>query len=219
MRLQQLAAMPPACACNASVVARRPPPAAFAAAHRRPAAHLQVAAQPTRLMGHGMQAVGGARVHMLGRLFRLAAACPSPASHMLPAYQRAPLRCWAAASSAADLGSRQLGSSAVPADAAVAMSSAALPLGPAEEQPSEGEGAPGLPRKLGSEAAEAGGTGAFQRLPMVAPSKELLESAVRRAARVPYNKKLKNEAQKAKNRQEGRRLCGDGWAWCDRGAR
>lgn len=147
-------------------------------------------------MGHGMQAVGGARVHMLGRLFRLAAACP--ATPVLPAYQRTPLRCWAAASSAADLGSRQPASSAVPGDAAVTASTAALPLHPDEEQLSEG--APGLPRKLGSEVAEAGGTGAFQRLPMVAPSKELLESAVRRAARVPYNKKLKNEAQKAKNR-------------------
>lgn len=58
-----------------------------------------------------------------------------------------------------------------------------------------------LPRKLGTEAAGASSTGAFQRLPMVAPSKELLDSAVRRAARVPYNKKLKNEAQKAKNRR------------------
>jgi hypothetical protein len=57
-----------------------------------------------------------------------------------------------------------------------------------------------LPRKLGSEAVEAGRSGAFQRLPMVSPSKELLESALRRAARVPANKKLKNEAQKAKNR-------------------
>lgn len=77
----------------------------------------------------------------------------------------------------------------------------AAPLTDTEELDlSEGEASPGLPRKLGSEAAEAGGTGAFQRLPMVAPSKELLDSAVRRAARVPYNKKLKNEAQKAKNR-------------------
>lgn len=58
----------------------------------------------------------------------------------------------------------------------------------------------GLRRRLGAEAAEASRTGAFQRLPMVAPSKELLESALRRAARVPYSKKLKNEAQKAKNR-------------------
>lgn len=58
----------------------------------------------------------------------------------------------------------------------------------------------GLARRLGAEAAEASRTGAFQRLPMIAPSKELLESALRRAARVPYNKKLKNEAQKAKNK-------------------
>jgi hypothetical protein len=43
-------------------------------------------------------------------------------------------------------------------------------------------------------------TGAFQRLPMVSQSKELLESALKRAARVPYNNRLKNEAKKAKNR-------------------
>jgi len=65
-----------------------------------------------------------------------------------------------------------------------------------------------MPRKLGTEAAADSGTGAFQRLPMVAPSKELLDSALRRAARVPYNQKLKNEAQKAKNR------CGDASVYC-----
>lgn len=43
-------------------------------------------------------------------------------------------------------------------------------------------------------------TGAFQRLPMVAPSREIIESAVRRAERVGGNKKLKNEAARAKNR-------------------
>lgn len=43
-------------------------------------------------------------------------------------------------------------------------------------------------------------TGAFQRLPMVAPSKEIIESALRRAERVGGNKKLKNEAARAKNR-------------------
>ncbi|KAL4523871.1 hypothetical protein Ndes2437A_g00437 [Nannochloris sp. 'desiccata'] len=43
-------------------------------------------------------------------------------------------------------------------------------------------------------------TGAFQRLPMVSPSKEIIESAVRRAERVGGNKKLKNEAARAKNR-------------------
>jgi nucleolar GTP-binding protein len=43
-------------------------------------------------------------------------------------------------------------------------------------------------------------TGAFQRLPMVSPSREIIESAVRRAERVGGNKKLKNEAARAKNR-------------------
>lgn len=70
---------------------------------------------------------------------------------------------------------------------------------------SSGAGAPELlklPRTLGSAAPEdtASRTGAFQALPMVAPSRELLDSAVRRAGRVGPNKKLKNEAQKAKNR-------------------
>lgn len=61
-----------------------------------------------------------------------------------------------------------------------------------------------VPRNLGSQSVDASSTGAFQRLPMVAPSKELLESAVKRAGRVPVNKKLKNEAQKAKNRRGAR---------------
>ena len=43
-------------------------------------------------------------------------------------------------------------------------------------------------------------TGAFQRLPMVSPSREIIESALRRAERVGGNKKLKNEAARAKNR-------------------
>lgn len=51
-----------------------------------------------------------------------------------------------------------------------------------------------------AEQGEAGRTGAFQKLPMVSPAKELLDSALRRAARVGPNKKLKNEAQKARNR-------------------
>ena len=43
-------------------------------------------------------------------------------------------------------------------------------------------------------------TGAFQRLPMVSPSKEIIESALKRAERVGGNKKLKNEAARVKNR-------------------
>ena len=100
-----------------------------------------------------------------------------------------------------------------PGAAAAAATAAAAPSPPAAAAPSpllldhedHGSGADdvrealSLPRKLGS-AAEAGATGAFQRLPMVAPGKELLGSALRRAARVPHNRKLKNEAQKAKNR-------------------
>jgi hypothetical protein len=50
------------------------------------------------------------------------------------------------------------------------------------------------------QGSSQGRTGAFQKVPMVSPAKELLESALRRAARVGANKKLKNEAQKAKNR-------------------
>jgi len=47
---------------------------------------------------------------------------------------------------------------------------------------------------------EPAATGAFQKLPMVAPSYELIESALKRAERVGYNKKLKNEGARAKNR-------------------
>lgn len=43
-------------------------------------------------------------------------------------------------------------------------------------------------------------TGAFNTLPLVSPSRELLESALKRASRVPVNKKLKNEAKQAKNK-------------------
>ncbi len=198
-----------AAARSAVATAPRPLTAAAAACRRH---RLPLRTAVLLQMGHSMQAVASARAQVLGRLFRLAATCPAPAPAALPAYQRAPLRCWAAASSAADLGSRQPTSTAAaasgpaPADVAAAADGAVPPMDAAEEGL---EGAVGLPRKLGSEAAEAGGTGAFQRLPMVAPSKELLESAVKRAARVPYNKKLKNEAQKAKNRrgeEEGRGL-------------
>ena len=43
-------------------------------------------------------------------------------------------------------------------------------------------------------------TGAFARLPMVPVSTEIIESALKRAGRVAANKKLKNEAQKARSR-------------------
>jgi nucleolar GTP-binding protein len=56
------------------------------------------------------------------------------------------------------------------------------------------------PARAAAPAPPRAGTGAFQRLPMVSPSKELIDSALRRAARTPSNKKLKNEAAKAKNR-------------------
>ncbi len=42
--------------------------------------------------------------------------------------------------------------------------------------------------------------GGFQQLPMVSPSHEIIESALKRADRVGYNKKLKNEGARAKNR-------------------
>lgn len=43
-------------------------------------------------------------------------------------------------------------------------------------------------------------TGAFTRLPMVPVSAEIIESALKRAGRIAANKKLKNEAQKARSR-------------------
>jgi nucleolar GTP-binding protein len=42
--------------------------------------------------------------------------------------------------------------------------------------------------------------GAFQRIPMVSPSYEIIETALKRADRVGYNKKLKNDGARAKNR-------------------
>lgn len=42
--------------------------------------------------------------------------------------------------------------------------------------------------------------GAFQRIPMVSPSHEIIETALKRAERVGYNKKLKNDGARAKNR-------------------
>lgn len=42
--------------------------------------------------------------------------------------------------------------------------------------------------------------GSFQLLPMVAPAVEIIDSAVRRAQRVPASTKLKNEAARARNR-------------------
>jgi nucleolar GTP-binding protein len=56
------------------------------------------------------------------------------------------------------------------------------------------------PRQAPTSPPRATSTGAFQRLPMVSPSREIIESAVRRAERVGGNKKLKNEAARAKNR-------------------
>lgn len=150
---------------------------------------------------------------LLGKLLRQGG--PQAAS-VLPYIQRRDLKCSSAAASSkgAGLGSGGTGGGAsnrAPAAAAAAVHPAAadaaeaedtaFPFLDEEEIVDDEITAPGiLPRKLGAEAVEASRTGAFQRLPMVAPSKELLESALRRAARVPYNKKLKNEAQKAKNR-------------------
>ena len=48
-------------------------------------------------------------------------------------------------------------------------------------------------------------TGAFQKLPMVAPAKETIDSAVRKSSRLGANNKLKNEAAKARN-QAARQL-------------
>lgn len=43
-------------------------------------------------------------------------------------------------------------------------------------------------------------TGAFARLPIVPVSSELIESALKRAAKVSGSKKVKNEAQKARSK-------------------
>ena len=56
------------------------------------------------------------------------------------------------------------------------------------------------PREKGGKGAQAQLAGAFQRLSMVQVAKEHLSSAQRRAMRVGVNKKLKNEAQQARNK-------------------
>lgn len=43
-------------------------------------------------------------------------------------------------------------------------------------------------------------TGVFQRIPQVSPSNEIIGSALRRSERVSFNKKLKNETARVKNR-------------------
>ena len=62
-------------------------------------------------------------------------------------------------------------------------------------------------RELPMPTSAAGGnsiltqhTGAFARLPMVPVSTEIIESALKRAGKVAANKKVKNEAQKARSR-------------------
>ena len=56
----------------------------------------------------------------------------------------------------------------------------------------------------GAGTPSAGGgarrAGAFQRLPMVQLAREQLSSAQRATRRVPYSRKLKNEAQRERNR-------------------
>lgn len=74
----------------------------------------------------------------------------------------------------------------------------ALPADPTPPEPTDAQAAAAAAAQQAQQ--RQGRTGAFQRLPMVSPSKELLGSALRRAGRVGPNKKLKNEAQKAKNR-------------------
>ena len=139
---------------------------------------------------------------LLGRLVRLAAsppaACRGPS--MLSMYQRRSQRGQAAASSASGL-SGGGAAAATHGVQAPALQPELLDDHGGLSDDNAGDEQPLLmPRKLGAEAQGASETGAFQRLPMVSPSKELLDSAVRRAQRTPYNKKLRNEAQKAKNR-------------------
>jgi nucleolar GTP-binding protein len=59
---------------------------------------------------------------------------------------------------------------------------------------------PPLERATGPRTRASGATGAFQKLPMVSPSYEIIDTALKRAERVGYNKKLKNDGARAKNR-------------------
>ena len=187
-----------------------PPPAACRCSAPKHSQQRMLGARPLEMV------VAGAPCRLLGRLFLATTRQSAHGATSLPVYQRRQLRCSAvAASSAAELG----GGSSRAAGTAAAAASPLAPLDPlaataalsqdqslfqGEAFSNDAEDDAGtplvLPRKLGADAGEASSTGAFQRLPMVAPSKELLNSALRRAARAPYNNKLKNEAQKAKNR-------------------
>ena len=73
--------------------------------------------------------------------------------------------------------------------------------GPKEER-GDADQLPPLMPSLVKERVERGPpvTGAFQKLPMVSPSYEIIETALKRADRVGYNKKLKNDGARAKNR-------------------
>lgn len=148
-------------------------------------------------------AAAAAQGRLLGRLLRLGA---PQAAGTLPAYHPRRLRSAVAAAS-------RNGGAGGGGVAAAAAADAPLELELDEElkcgleasfeDDLEATVLDVLPRKLGIEVEGASRTGAFQRLPMVSPSKELLQSAVRRAERTPYNKKIKNEAQKSKNRCGG----------------
>ena len=70
-----------------------------------------------------------------------------------------------------------------------------------QQQQQQQRHAPTSLKPAQASTADRESTGAFARLPMVPVSSELIESALKRAAKVTGSKKVKNEAQKARSRQ------------------
>ena len=72
-----------------------------------------------------------------------------------------------------------------------------------DEESGSSAGGSGRGSAAGVASTGSGGrrAGAFQRLPMVQLAKEQLSSAQRAARRTPYSRKLKNEAQRERNRR------------------
>ncbi|DBA67859.1 TPA: hypothetical protein ACH3X2_014202 [Trebouxia sp. C0005] len=68
------------------------------------------------------------------------------------------------------------------------------------QQPQALHEAPLLNQSAVTSSSQLRHTGAFARLPMVPVSTEIIESALKRAGRIAANKKLKNEALKARSR-------------------
>jgi nucleolar GTP-binding protein len=130
-------------------------------------------------------------LHRLAHIFPAASSCAGAGAALAaPRRRQVAAAAAAAAAPAASAGGAQLAGAPAPADLVTPFDpdasddDAPLPPPPAPAR---------APRRLPT-------TGAFQRLPLVAPSRELIDSALRRASRTPGSAKLRNEAARARNR-------------------